>query len=393
MVRAKLFPLFLMVVLLTACAPAPTAVAPTAVPPSPIPASPVPTQAVPTSVPATGTPAPTPTPPGFDKLVAAAQQEGQLNVIALPHDWMNYGQIIATFSQKYGIKVNEMNPGASSAAELNAVKTGRNDPTVSPDVIDVGLPFAVQAKQLKLLAPYKVATWDSIPAAAKDADGYWYGDYYGIIVFEANPAFIPTLPQDWPDLLKADYPVALGGYPAQSYLGMVTVYSASLANGGSLDDTLPGLRYFQQINRAGHLSANFTSSRDSVASGTTPLVLTWDYLALADQRASGNITVVVPKTGLIAGLYAQAISAYAPHPNAAKLWMEYLYSDEGQLLFLDGLGHPARFMDLYDRGAIPDIVLANLLPSDSYLQAIFPSAEQMSAADKSIIGSWRNYVK
>jgi len=339
------------------------------------------------------TAAPSPTPPGFDKLVAAAQQEGELNVIALPHEWMNYGTVIATFSQKYGIKVREMDPGAGSAAELNAIKTGKNDPTISPDVIDVGLPFAVQAKKLNLLAPYKVATWDSIPDVAKDADGYWYGDYYGLIVFEANPEFITTLPEDWPDLLRADYKIAIGGYPAQSYLGMMTVYSASLANGGSLDDTLPGLRYFQQINRDGNLSANFTSSRDSVVSGETPLVLTWDYLALADQRSSGNITVIVPKTGLIAGLYAQAISAYAPHPNAAKLWMEFLYSDEGQLLFLDGLGHPVRFADLYDRGAISQQALADLLPSDSYLAAIFPTAEQMSAADRSIIGSWRDYVR
>ncbi len=391
--RAWRSSLLLIVLLLAACAPAPAAVPTAAVPPTAAPASPVPTVAAPTSVPATDTPMSTPTPPGFDKLVTAAQQEGQLNVIALPHEWMNYGAIIATFAQKYGIQVKEMDPGAGSAAELNAIKTGKNDPTVSPDVIDVGLPFALQAKQLDLLAPYKVSTWDSIPEAAKDGDGYWYGDYYGLIVFEVNPAFVPTLPQDWPDLLNADYNIAIGGYPAQSYLGMMAVYSASVANGGSLDNTLPGLRYFQKINRSGHLSPNFTFTANSVASGEPPLELTWDYLALADQRASGNVTVVVPKTGLIAGLYAQAISAYAPHPNAAKLWMEFLYSDEGQLLFLNGLGHPARFADLYSRGVIPADVLANLLPSDLYLQAVFPTTEQLSAADRSIIASWRDYVK
>ena len=59
-------------------------------------------------------------------------------------------------------------------------------------------------------------------------------------------------------------------------------------------------------------------------------------------RLAGNpdVEVVVPKTGVVAGVYVQAISAYAPHPNAAKLWMEYLYSDEGQIGWLKGYCHP-----------------------------------------------------
>ncbi len=73
--------------------------------------------------------------------------------------------------------------------------------------------------------------------------------------------------------------------------------------------------------------------------------------------------------------------------------MEYLYSDEGQLLFLQGLGHPVRFGDLNEREVIPPSLVAELLPPDPYLNALFPTAEQMSAADKSIIASWRNYVK
>lgn len=56
--------------------------------------------------------------------------------------------------------------------------------------------------------------------------------------------------------------------------------------------------------------------------------------------------IVVPASGVNAGVYVQAISAYAPHPNAAKLWMEYLYSDEGQLGWLKGYCHPIRFNDL-----------------------------------------------
>ena len=52
---------------------------------------------------------------GMDALIAAAQEEGTLTTIALPHDWCNYGEVISTFSEKYGITMNELNPDAGSA--------------------------------------------------------------------------------------------------------------------------------------------------------------------------------------------------------------------------------------------------------------------------------------
>jgi putative spermidine/putrescine transport system substrate-binding protein len=397
------FTLILLLILLAGgCSPKPVAM--------PVPFTPAvtltlflipPPSFTPTVILSTDTPQPkqtaaaSPTPSQADLLLPAAKQEGQLNVIALPHDWMNYGEIISVFSHRYGIAVKELDPQATSAAELKALQNARitGDP-FAPDVIDVGLTFAMQAKAQKLLQPYKVSTWSSIPKAAKDSDGYWYGDYYGIIVFEINPEFVLTIPEDWPDLLKPEYNVALMGSPSASYQSMMTVYSASLANGGSLNDTLPGLRFFQQINRNKSLS-DVIANRDTVASGNTPIALRWDYLALADREALSNqkeLVIIIPKTGLIAGIYAQGISAYAPHPNTAKLWMEFLYSDEGQLLMLKGLGHPIRFADLVQRNVIPDALLNRLLRVEPYLRAEFPTGEQLSAADRAILSAWNVYV-
>ena len=119
----------------------------------------------------------------LDALVAAAKQEGQLTVIALPHDWCNYGALVAGFQKKYGIKINELNPDAGSGDEIEAIKANKgNKGPQAPDVIDVGLSFGPSAKAEGLLQPYKVATWNSIPKESKDADGYWYGDYYGVLV-------------------------------------------------------------------------------------------------------------------------------------------------------------------------------------------------------------------
>ena len=152
-------------------------------------------------------------------LEAAAKKEGQLTVIALPHDWCGYGAVIDGFKAKYGLTVNELNPDAGSGDEVEAIKANKgNTGPQAPDVIDVGLSFGPSAKSEGLLQPYKISTWDSIPDDQKDAEGYWYGDYYGVLAFEVNKDMIKNIPADWQDLLKPEYKgqVALDGDPRTS---------------------------------------------------------------------------------------------------------------------------------------------------------------------------------
>ena len=106
------------------------------------------------------------------EIEAAAKAEGMLTTIALPHDWCNYGEIIASFKAKYPeITVNELNPDAGSADELEAIRANKdNTGPQAPDVIDVGLAFGPQAKEEGLIQPYKVSVWDDISADIKDAE-------------------------------------------------------------------------------------------------------------------------------------------------------------------------------------------------------------------------------
>ena len=155
-------------------------------------------------------------------LIAAAKKEGTLTTIALPHDWGGYGDVIAGFKAKYGIEVNELNPDAGSGDEIEAIKANEgNTGPQAPDVIDVGLSFGPSAKAEGLIQPYKVSTWDSIPDTAKDADGFWYGDYYGVLSFLINKDLVKESPADWADLLKSDYAnsVALAGDPRTTHHG------------------------------------------------------------------------------------------------------------------------------------------------------------------------------
>ena len=326
----------------------------------------------------------------------AAKAEGMLSTIALPHDWCGYGGVIEGFQKKYpDIKVNELNPDAGSADELEAIRANKdNKGPQAPDVIDVGFSFGTAAQKEGLLMPYKVSTWDTIPDNVKDKDGHWYGDYYGVLSFAVNKDLVKTLPEDWADLLKPEYAnsVALAGDPRASNQAILGVYAAGLSTGATGAEAVgqAGLDYFAKLNKAGNFVPTIGKS-GTLAQGATPILVWWDYNALSGRDTlKGNppVEVVVPKTGVVAGVYVQGISAYAPHPNAAKLWMEYLYSDEGQLAWLKGYCHPIRFNDLVANKKVPDDLLKALPPAASYEKAVFPTLEEQEASKAVITGKW-----
>jgi len=330
----------------------------------------------------------------MDALIAAAQAEGTITTIALPRDWCNYGGVIDTFTEKYGLEYNGLAPDAGSADELEAIRAnqGSSGPQ-APDVVDIGLAFGPDAKDEGLLQPYMVSTWDSIPEDAKDAEGYWYGDYYGVLAFEVNADAVDNVPQDWADLLNPEYngQIALAGDPRVSAQAISAVFAAGLANGGSLDDpegaAQAGLEFWAEVAAAGNLVPVIAES-GTVASGETPISIRWTYNGLANRDANAEIAaieVVVPASGRYAGVYVQGISAFAPQPNAAKLWMEFLYSDEGQNLWLDGYCHPIRYENLIAADAVPQDKLDRL---PDVTGAVFPSLEQIGAASEVITTQW-----
>ena len=334
------------------------------------------------------------------ELIEAAKKEGMLTTIALPHDWCGYGAVIDGFKKKYPeITVNELNPDAGSADEVEAVKANKdNKGPQAPDVVDVGLAFGPQMKAEGLLQPYKVSTWDEIPENVKDADGHWYGDYYGVMSLLVNKDLVTNTPADWSDLLKPEYAgqVALAGDPRASNQAILGVLAAGMASGAAAgkDAGEAGLKYFGEMNKAGNFVPVIGKS-GTLAQGATPIVVMWDYNALAAKDTlAGNppVEVVVPASGVLAGVYVQGISAYAPHPNAAKLWMEYLYSDEGQLAWLKGYCHPARFNAMVKAGKVPQELLDALPPAESYEKAYFPTLEEVDANKAAVTAGWDSVV-
>jgi putative spermidine/putrescine transport system substrate-binding protein len=331
-------------------------------------------------------------------LQTAAEAEGTLTTIALPHSWCNYGGVIEAFKARYpGIAVNELNPNASSADELEAVRANiGNAGPQAPDVLDVGLSFGPQAQAEGLLAPYQVQTWDTIPETAKDAEGHWYGDYYGVVSFIVNTDLVDPVPQSFEDLLKPEYvgQVALAGDPRTANNAVMAVMAAGIARGAEpgAASAEAGLQFFAELNQAGNF-VPVDGSEGTLAQGTTPILIDWDYNGMASRDSlAGNppVEVVVPADASVAGIYVQAVSAHAPQPNAARLWMEFLYSDEGQLLWLEGYCRPIRLDDMLARGVVPQELLDQL--PQSAAETVFPTLEQQTAHADAVRAGWDTVV-
>jgi putative spermidine/putrescine transport system substrate-binding protein len=331
---------------------------------------------------------------GLALLVKNAKKEGKLNAIALPVDWVNYGELMSTFQKKYGIKITDDNPNGSSAQENQAIRSLKGD-SRAPDAVDVGVSFAIAGANEGLYAKYFNTNYKTIPRALKDTRGFWMGDYWGAISIGYNQGLVSTPPKTFKDLLKPEYKgkVALNGSPLSSNSAIAGVLAASLANGGSLSDVGPGIDFFAQMKKAGNFIPVGTTSQ-TVATGQTPISIDWDYnnLAYIKEFPAARWAVSIPSDGVYGGYYAQAINATAPHPWAARLWEEFIYSDQGQILFLKGFGHPARFPDLATRKVLPKSLLAALPPASIYVKAKFASISQLTKAAATISSEWPSKV-
>jgi len=325
----------------------------------------------------------------FADLEAAAKEEGALNVIALPRDWANYGAVLDLFAERYPeITINEGSPDVSSAEEIQAAKTNAGTDK-APDVFDLGL--AVALENVDSFAPYKVEGFDDIPDSLKDPDGRFVGDYGGYMSVGVDTSKFPA-PSELSDLAGAKYEgaVSIPGDPTQAGAAFAAVGLASVLGGGSLDDFQPGIDFFGELNSAGNfLKVDVTPA--TVASGETPVVFDWDYLNAAYMADNPDWQVIVFPDQGYASYYNQAINADAPHPAAARLWQEFLFSDEVQNLFLAGGARPARMDAMTEAGTI-DADLAAALP-EVPAETLVPSEEQSDAAGTLLGEKWAAAVQ
>jgi putative spermidine/putrescine transport system substrate-binding protein len=324
---------------------------------------------------------------GLSGLETAARAEGKLNIIATPPDWANYGASIDAFSKKYNIKITSANPNGGSQDEIDAVKNLAGTSS-APDVLDTGLKYALA--NTALLAPYKVATFADIPATQKEATGLWFQGYGGYMGIGYDPSKVPAITAV-ADLLKPEFKskVALAGDPLKSNQAVNALMMASLANGGSADDVKPGVDFFHKLNVAGNY-VPVIGLAATVKSGQTPVVFEWDYLSSSHGKDVAGWKIFEPSNAVLGNYYTQSINKQAPHPAAARLWEEYLFSDEGQNNWLKGGARPTRQAAMEKSGKL-DAAAAAALPKVAGTP-VFPTADQQTAAGAYISANWAKAV-
>ncbi len=277
-------------------------------------------------------------------LIAKAKAEGTVHGFGMPANWANLGNMWASFQKKYGVKtVYQAEGNMSSGQELQAFQTEKNHPI--GDVGDIGISFGPTAVQMGVAAPFKNKYWSQIPNNLKDPGGHWAAAYYGVTAFEVNTNKVKDVPTTWADLLKPEYKGMIGfADPRQAAVSLDAVIAAAYANGGSINNIEPGLKFFAKLKKIGNWTgANYSTA--AMQTGQIAIGITWNYLAEADQQQFAGkppINVVVPSDGAVAGPYVEVVNKYAPHPYAARLLNTYLFSDAGQISYAEGGAYPVR---------------------------------------------------
>jgi len=264
----------------------------------------------------------------------------------------------------------------------------------APDVVDVGTPFAVEGANDNLWAPYKVQTWNDIPANAKDANGEWYADYGGYVAIGYDPSKVKIAPTSFKSLTNPAYKnmIGLNNSPTTAGAAFAAVYAAALANGGSFGNIEPGIKYFANLKKIGNFVPTAIGGPSTVQNGTTPILIWWDYLLASEvSPVVKGFKIVIPSDASYASYYDQAISATAPDPAAARLWEEYLYSTTGQNMWLQGFARPIELSTLVSNGTVDKTAYDALPPAPSGALT-FPSQAQQAAAETVVTQNWAKQV-
>ena len=327
-----------------------------------------------------------------EEIAASAATEGQVNLIALPDTWANYKGILDSFKETYGIAAPVANPNASSADELTAVKTLAGQPDM-PDALDIGPSFVQQAQDEGLITPYKTTNWDEIPDNLKGANGEWIGSYYGIMAIASNTTLVPNAPRTWADLKKPEYKgqITINGDPREAGAAFAAVVAASLANGGSYDNIMPGIEYFAELKSSGNLQV-IDVTEAAILSGEVPIALDWTYnfpgLQAQLAEVGFEMEIVTPADGLYGAYYAQMPVASSPNPCAAQLWMEHITGNDGALGYLEGGAIPARLAAMIGEGVVSAEALASLPSAEDIAKISFPTAEQTEIMKNQLTENW-----
>ena len=327
---------------------------------------------------------------GLAGLANECRKEGQLNVIALPHYWANYGDMIEGFKKKYGVKVDEADPEGSSQDEIDAANRlkGTNR---SPDVFDIGLAVAAKYLGTGTFAPYKVRNWRNNLGATEVPSGEYTPNYTGTMTIGYDGSLGTITKLD--DLLKPAFKgkVTINGDPLGSSAGLNSIFMVNLALGGTLDDISPAVAWFKKLKQVGNF-INVNPTQATIASGQTPVVMDNGYISagIAKEFAKAGKTWKMFTPASLGSTYNSAVSAWAPHPACARLWMEYTLGEEGAAIWAVGGATPTLWIWMVKTGRAPAAGLAAI--GKSKVAPLKATSDQSTKARAYLKTAWADAV-
>ena len=260
-----------------------------------------------------------------DALVAAAKAEGELVVYGSCEE-AYLAAACKHFEELYGIKVSYQR---LSTGEVQAKVTEENG-NPSADVWFGGTtdPYN-ECAAAGILEAYEAKNASHLlKPLYRDANGYWYGIYKGILGFMVNKEEIARLnleiPKDWDDLLKPEYKGLIWlSNPNTSGTAKLVINTMIQMKGHD-----EAMQYFVELNKN---IAQYTKSGSGPSKkvGIGECVIGVGFLHDGiTQILMGydNIALVIPSSGTSYEIGATAIFKGAKHQNAARLWIEYALS-------------------------------------------------------------------
>jgi iron(III) transport system substrate-binding protein len=195
-------------------------------------------------------------------------------------------------------------------------------------------------KEKKLLAKYTPAGVEAFPAGFKDKDGYYYGlrATVNAIAYNTKAVSAAEAPKTWNDLLDPRWKGKMvTAHPG--YSGVIATHVLALVH-------LHGWEYFKALAQNKVMIVQSANDPATVVSSGERVVAVdgGDYSAYQLKKKGNPIEVVYPKEGVPLVVSPTAITAFAPHPNAARLFTDFTFTREVQQVMADseGLytGHP-----------------------------------------------------
>lgn len=322
----------------------------------------------------------------LDEIIEQAQEEGDIQSVGMPDTWANWGDTWDDLYEIYGITHTDADMSSSEELQMFATE-GENG---TKDIGDVGQAFGTQAVEEDLVLGYRTSYWDSVPDWAKDeeGEGYWMIAYTGATTFLVNTDLIDEeTPTSWADIAEGTYKVSIGDISGGN--AQAAVIASAYAFGGSLDDLDPAFEFWTEMAEAGRINT-VDITQQNFETGEVAVGVVWSFTAIPyrDEIDNYNMEAVIPSDGSILSGYASVINKYAPHPCAAALAREYIFSDEGQANLAEAGAIPTR-TDV----EIPEEIQEATFETEDYADAIpMEDTDAYSEACEEVVERWEEEI-